>query len=99
MSALHIALYGKGGVGTSTTAANISVALAEAGHRVMQVGFDVSHDSTGVLRGNREVRTILDAVRETGTASTDGMCAATRVCSAWKPASRLRSWRARGRAL
>jgi nitrogenase iron protein NifH len=70
MSALHIALYGKGGVGTSTTAANISVALAETGHRVLQVGFDVSHDSTWVLRGDRAIRTILDAVRETGDAAT-----------------------------
>jgi nitrogenase iron protein NifH len=73
MSAQHIALYGKGGVGTSTTAANISVALAEAGYRVMQVGFDASHDSTGVLRGDRPIRTILDALRETGDAARDGM--------------------------
>jgi nitrogenase iron protein NifH len=73
VSAQHIAFYGKGGVGTSTTAANISVALAEAGHRVMQVGFDVSHDSTGVLRGDRAIRTILDAVRETGDAATDDL--------------------------
>jgi len=71
MPVQHIALYGKGGVGTSTTAANLSVALAEAGHRVLQVGFDASHDSTGVLRGNRTIRTILDAVRETGDAATD----------------------------
>ena len=73
MSAQHIALYGKGGVGTSTTAANISVALAEAGYRVMQVGFDASHDSTGVLRGDRPIRTILDALRETGDAARDGI--------------------------
>lgn len=73
MSALHIALYGKGGVGTSTTATNISVALAEAGHRVMQVGFDVNQDSTGVLRGDRAIRTILDAVRETGATAMDGV--------------------------
>ena len=71
MPVQHIALYGKGGVGTSTTAANLSVALAEAGHRVLQVGFDASHDSTGVLRGNRTIRTILDAVRETGDAAPD----------------------------
>lgn len=73
MSVKHIALYGKGGVGTSTTAANLSVALAEAGHRVLQVGFDASHDSTGVLRGDRTIRTILDAVKETEAAATDGI--------------------------
>jgi nitrogenase iron protein NifH len=71
MSAQHIAFYGKGGVGTSTTATNISVALAEAGQRVIQVGFDPESDSTGVLRGDREVRTILDVVRKSGDAATD----------------------------
>jgi len=71
MSVQHIALYGKGGVGTSTTAANLSVALAEAGHRVLQVGFDASHDSTGVLRGDRTIRTILDAMGGTGDVATD----------------------------
>jgi len=62
--AAHIALYGKGGVGTSTTAANISAALAESGHRVMQIGFDPRHDSTEILRGEQEVGTIYDALRE-----------------------------------
>jgi nitrogenase iron protein NifH len=71
VSAQHIAFYGKGGVGTSTTATNISVALAEAGHRVIQVGFDPGHDSTEVLRGDREVRTILDAVQKSGITSPD----------------------------
>ena len=33
----QIALYGKGGIGKSTVACNLSVALAETGHRVMQV--------------------------------------------------------------
>jgi nitrogenase iron protein NifH len=71
VSAQHIAFYGKGGVGTSTTATNISVALAEAGQRVIQVGFDPAHDSTGVLRGDRTIRTILDVVRKNGGAATD----------------------------
>lgn len=70
MAALHIALYGKGGVGTSTTAANISAALAELGYRVVQVGFDPRQDSTEVLRGGREVWTILDALRAPGGAVT-----------------------------
>ena len=71
MSAQHIAFYGKGGVGTSTTATNISVALAEAGQRVIQVGFDPAHDSTGVLRGDRAIRTILDVVRKNPDAATE----------------------------
>lgn len=69
MSARHIAFYGKGGVGTSTTAANISAALAETGYRVIQVGFDPRHNSTEVLRGEREVKTIFDALREPGGAA------------------------------
>ena len=71
MSAQHIAFYGKGGVGTSTTATNISVALAEAGQRVIHVGFDPERDSTGVLRGDRTIRTILDVVQKSGDAATD----------------------------
>jgi nitrogenase iron protein NifH len=39
----------------------------------MQVGFDASHDSTGVLRGDQAIRTILDAVNETGDAAMDGI--------------------------
>jgi nitrogenase iron protein NifH len=75
MSAQHIAFYGKGGVGTSTTATNTSVALAEAGQRVMQVGFDPGHDSTGVLRGDRKIRTILDVVQKSEDAATDDFIA------------------------
>lgn len=60
MAAQHIVLYGKGGVGTSTTAANISAALAELGFRVVQIGFDARHDSTRTLRGDVRVKTILD---------------------------------------
>jgi nitrogenase iron protein NifH len=67
----HIAFYGKGGVGTSTTATNISIALAEGGQRVIQVGFDPAHDSTGVLRGGRKVRTILEEVQNTETSAQD----------------------------
>lgn len=69
MSALHIALYGKGGAGTTTVASNMSVALAEAGLNVVQVGFDPGNDSTGVLRANWKVKTLLDAVLEGGDAA------------------------------
>jgi nitrogenase iron protein NifH len=64
MSALHIALYGKGGAGTTTVAANLSVALADAGQKVLQVGFDPDNDSTAVLRADWKVKSLLDAVRE-----------------------------------
>ena len=48
-SMYQIALYGKGGIGKSTMAANISVALAKKGLKVMQVGCDPKHDSTRLL--------------------------------------------------
>ena len=41
-----IAFYGKGGIGKSTTAANVSAALSTAGHKVCQIGCDPKNDST-----------------------------------------------------
>jgi nitrogenase iron protein len=60
----QLAFYGKGGIGKSTMAANISVALAGKGLRVMQIGCDPKHDSTRLLlRGNSQ-KTVLDYIRE-----------------------------------
>ena len=47
----QIAIYGKGGIGKSTTTSNISAALSLAGYRVMQIGCDPKSDSTNTLRG------------------------------------------------
>ncbi|MDR1095709.1 MAG: AAA family ATPase [Spirochaetaceae bacterium] len=63
-----IAVYGKGGIGKSTTVANISAALAGDGLRVMQIGCDPKADSTKNLTGGRNVRTVLDLLREKGDA-------------------------------
>ncbi|MDN5326037.1 MAG: nitrogenase iron protein NifH [Moorella sp. (in: firmicutes)] len=60
----QIAIYGKGGIGKSTTASNISAALARAGYRVMQVGCDPKSDSTNTLRGGKYIPTVLDTLRE-----------------------------------
>ena len=59
----HIAIYGKGGIGKSTTTSNISAALAEAGYKVIQIGCDPKSDSTNTLRGNHYLPTVLDSVR------------------------------------
>jgi nitrogenase iron protein NifH len=59
----HIAIYGKGGIGKSTTTSNLSAALAEAGYRVIQIGCDPKSDSTNTLRGNRYLPTVLDSLR------------------------------------
>ena len=61
----QIALYGKGGIGKSTMAANISVALARKGLKVMQVGCDPKHDSTRLLLGGKAQPTVLEYVRNT----------------------------------
>ena len=60
----QIAIYGKGGIGKSTTTSNISAALAKAGYKVMQFGCDPKSDSTNTLRGGRYIPTVLDTLRE-----------------------------------
>ena len=63
---LQIAFYGKGGIGKSTVSSNVAAALAEMGKKVMQVGCDPKADCTRNLRGDREIPTILDVMREKG---------------------------------
>ncbi|MDR1487967.1 MAG: AAA family ATPase [Deltaproteobacteria bacterium] len=61
---IHVSIYGKGGIGKSTTTANISAALAVSGAKVVQIGCDPKSDSTNTLRGNRHLPTVLDSMRE-----------------------------------
>ena len=61
---LKIAIYGKGGIGKSTTVSHIAVALAEKGLKVMQIGCDPKADSTILLRGQDKMKTVLELVRE-----------------------------------
>lgn len=60
----QIAIYGKGGIGKSTTTSNISAALVEVGYKVMQFGCDPKSDSTNTLRGGKYIPTVLDTLRE-----------------------------------
>lgn len=60
----QIAIYGKGGIGKSTTTSNISAALATQGLKVMQFGCDPKADSTNTLRGGTYIPTVLDSMRE-----------------------------------
>ena len=53
------AVYGKGGIGKSTTSSNLSVAFSKLGHRVLQIGCDPKHDSTFTLT-KRLVPTVID---------------------------------------
>ena len=59
----QIAIYGKGGIGKSTTTQNIAAALAEGGEKVMIVGCDPKADSTRLILGSLVGRTVLDALR------------------------------------
>ena len=61
---IKIAVYGKGGIGKSTTVSNLSAALAEKGLKVMQIGCDPKADSTGSLHHQSRVDTVLDLVRD-----------------------------------
>ena len=62
---LHkFAIYGKGGIGKSTTCANVSAALSEMGLKVCQIGCDPKNDSTRLLLGRICPKTVLDMVRE-----------------------------------
>ena len=63
----QIAIYGKGGIGKSTTTSNISAALAREGYKVMQFGCDPKSDSTNTLRGGKYIPTVLDTLREKNT--------------------------------
>lgn len=60
---MKIAVYGKGGIGKSTTSCNISVALAKRGKKVLQIGCDPKHDSTFTLTGFL-IPTIIDTLKE-----------------------------------
>jgi nitrogenase iron protein NifH len=62
----QIAIYGKGGIGKSTTAQNTVAALAESGKKVMVVGCDPKADSTRLLLHGLNQRTVLDTLREEG---------------------------------
>ena len=57
----QIAIYGKGGIGKSTVASNLSMALREMGLAVMPVGCDPKRDSTRNLTGGRLIPTVLEA--------------------------------------
>lgn len=63
----QIAIYGKGGIGKSTTTSNLSAALSDQGYKVMQFGCDPKADSTNTLRDGTYIPTILDLLRENGS--------------------------------
>ena len=63
----QIAIYGKGGIGKSTTTQNLVAALAEAGHKCMIIGCDPKADSTRLILNRKAQNTVMDIAREKGT--------------------------------
>ena len=62
----QIAIYGKGGIGKSTTTQNLTAGLSELGKKIMVVGCDPKADSTRLLLNGLAQRTVLDTLREEG---------------------------------
>jgi nitrogenase iron protein NifH len=60
----QIAIYGKGGIGKSTIASNLSAALNEMGYTVMQVGCDPKRDSTRILAQGQFIPAVLETYRD-----------------------------------
>jgi len=65
----QIAIYGKSGIGKSTTTQNLTAVLAQLDKQVMVVGRVAKADSTRLLLGGLAQKTVLDTLREKGWAS------------------------------
>lgn len=61
------AIYGKGGIGKSTTTQNLVAALAEAGQKVMIVGCDPKADSTRLILHSKAQTTVMHLAAEAGS--------------------------------
>ena len=62
----QIAIYGKGGIGKSTTTQNTVAGLAAMGKKIMIVGCDPKADSTRLILGGKPQESVMDVLREQG---------------------------------
>lgn len=69
----RLAIYGKGGIGKSTTTCNVASSLHAMGYTVLQVGCDPKSDSTILHMGGRAPSTVLDVMRRTDRPSLDDL--------------------------
>lgn len=63
MKIRRVAFYGKGGIGKSTIASNVSALLAMQGKKVLHIGCDPKADSTRLLCKER-IKTVLEVLEE-----------------------------------
>ena len=61
---IKIAVYGKGGIGKSTTISNLAAVFAENGLKVIQIGCDPKADSTILLRHGEAMSTVLELIQK-----------------------------------
>ena len=62
---MRVAIYGKGGIGKSTMASNISYSMSAKGHKVLQIGCDPKADSTRSLLKGKVQTTVTEYMRDT----------------------------------
>jgi nitrogenase iron protein NifH len=67
----QIAIYGKGGIGKSTTTQNLTAALAVLGEKILQIGCDPKADSIRMLMGGKRQPSVLDTLRKEGEVNLD----------------------------
>lgn len=67
----QIAIYGKGGIGKSTTTQNLTAALSTMGKKIMQIGCDPKADSVKMLMNGKRQPTVLDTLRKEGEVELD----------------------------
>ncbi len=67
MALRQCAIYGKGGIGKSTTTQNLVAAMAEAGQRIMIVGCDPKADSTRLILHAKAQNTIMEMAADAGS--------------------------------
>ena len=60
----RFAIYGKGGIGKSTTCTALSCAFADMGYKVLQIGCDPKADSTLYLHGGERIPSMLEVLRK-----------------------------------
>lgn len=100
MTMRQCAIYGKGGIGKSTTTQNLVAALAEMGKKVMIVGCDPKADSTRLILHAKAQNTIMEMAAEVGSVEDleleDVLQIAMETCAAPNQAARSRASAARG---